>query len=187
MALLVNSKYNRGTLENLFDITAYQLNRAPLSELSNQSGMFLAGECPCTRPKNASAELNFLKSLGVKNIFSLITETDKQQLGVKNLFSNFGEFGFSVTHFPIRDRSIPNFETHERLRLMLLKMQSCLTTNTVFYLHCQAGLGRTGLVTALFLRQIGISPTNAIEIVRLRRPGSIETMEQENFVRNFRI
>ena len=174
-------------MENQFDITAYHLNRAPLSDLSNQSGMFLAGECPCTRPKNASAELNFLKSFGVKNIFSLITEIDKQQLRVKNLFSNFGEFGFSVTHFPITDRSIPDFDSHERLRLMLLKMQSCLTTNTVFYLHCQAGLGRTGLVTALFLRQVGVSPNNAIEFVRLRRPGSIETTEQENFVHNFRI
>lgn len=52
--------------------------------------------------------------------------------------------------------------------------------------HCHAGYGRTGLViacTIMFMHNI--SPHNAINIVRSKRPGSIQTQKQEAFVHKF--
>ena len=174
-------------MNNQFDITEYNFKTPLLSGLSKGSGLFLTGACPCKHQKTALGDLRTLKTLGVEYIFSLISDADLRQLGINNPFSDFINYGFTVTHFPIDDRSVPNLESHPTLRSMILKMETYLESNKVFYLHCQAGLGRTGLVTALLFRQLGMSPKNAISIVRLHRPGSVETREQEDFVHNFDI
>lgn len=50
------------------------------------------------------------------------------------------------------------------------------------FLHCYAGLGRTGTIASLILMQYGISARDAIRQVRAVRPGSIETLEQEHYL-----
>ena len=137
--------------------------------------------------KNSIGGPQDIKNTRGGEIFSLISNADLRQLGINNPFSDFINYGFSVTHFPIDDRSVPNLESHLTLRSMILKMETYLESNKVFYIHCQAGLGRTGLITALLFRRLGMSPKHAISIVRLHRPGSIETKEQEDFVHNFDI
>ena len=51
--------------------------------------------------------------------------------------------------------------------------------------HCVGGLGRTGTVIAAWLVLRGRSAGDAIAEVRRRRPGSIETKEQEAAVAHY--
>jgi atypical dual specificity phosphatase len=51
--------------------------------------------------------------------------------------------------------------------------------------HCGAGYGRTGTMLACYLVAQGSAPEAAINLVRKRRPGSIETREQEEFVHKY--
>ena len=50
-------------------------------------------------------------------------------------------------------------------------------------LHCKGGLGRTGMVAARLLVELGCTPEEAIVAVRQARSGTIETREQEAYVR----
>ena len=50
-------------------------------------------------------------------------------------------------------------------------------------LHCKGGLGRTGMIAARILAELGRSPDDAIKAVRQARAGAIETGEQEAYVR----
>lgn len=53
-------------------------------------------------------------------------------------------------------------------------------------MHCHAGFGRTGIVIACILIACqGLTADIAIELVRVRRPGSVQTSRQELFVREF--
>ena len=49
--------------------------------------------------------------------------------------------------------------------------------------HCTAGLGRSGTMSAVYLVATGVSADEAIARVRELRPGSIETGAQEEAVR----
>jgi atypical dual specificity phosphatase len=51
--------------------------------------------------------------------------------------------------------------------------------------HCGEGKGRTGTVLAAYLVYHGLSADEAIRMVREKRPGSIENLEQENAVLEF--
>ena len=52
--------------------------------------------------------------------------------------------------------------------------------------HCRGGLGRTGLVAARLLVELGESPVSALVRVRAARPGAVETVEQEKYVLQLR-
>lgn len=51
--------------------------------------------------------------------------------------------------------------------------------------HCVAGKGRTGTMIACYFVHRGMAPQDAINEIRRQRPGSIETVRQENAVHEF--
>ena len=51
--------------------------------------------------------------------------------------------------------------------------------------HCGEGKGRTGTVLAAYLVYNGMRADEAIQLVREKRPGSIQTAEQEAAIREF--
>lgn len=51
--------------------------------------------------------------------------------------------------------------------------------------HCTAGLGRSGTMSAAYLVSTGASAGNAISTIRKLWPGSIETESQEDAIRRF--
>ncbi|MCX7144513.1 MAG: hypothetical protein NT123_26490, partial [Proteobacteria bacterium] len=53
-------------------------------------------------------------------------------------------------------------------------------------LHCKGGLGRTGTVAAKLLIEFGYSADEAIDIVRNARADTIDTGQQESYVRKQR-
>lgn len=55
------------------------------------------------------------------------------------------------------------------------------------FLHCRAGLGRSGTITAALLIAGGMTPDDAIEAVRAVRPGAIETEGQVAWLRSLTV
>jgi protein-tyrosine phosphatase len=89
---------------------------------------------------------------------------------------------------------IPDFDTPgvEQMRHILNLLDAALAAGYTVYLHCFAGIGRTGTVVGCFLVRHGWSGQEALdEIVRLRRtldpdgnPSPI-TREQRALVRDW--
>ena len=50
------------------------------------------------------------------------------------------------------------------------------------FIHCRGGFGRSGVIAARLLVEFGYPAIEAIRKVRDVRPGSLETIEQENNV-----
>ncbi|ELY52613.1 protein-tyrosine phosphatase family protein [Natronolimnohabitans innermongolicus] len=78
---------------------------------------------------------------------------------------------FETVHVPIRDRQLPDADRLERAVDYVARQTA--DGNRVA-LHCNAGLGRTGVVAAAWLvRDRGLNPVSAIETVESRpRPRS---------------
>ncbi|XP_029472194.1 protein tyrosine phosphatase domain-containing protein 1-like [Rhinatrema bivittatum] len=82
---------------------------------------------------------------------------------------------------------LPDFGVASVLRVLdAVKVMSFALQEGKLAVHCHAGLGRTGVLIACYLiYAIRVSPQEAIRFVRIRRPGSIQTVGQISLVSDF--
>ena len=83
-----------------------------------------------------------------------------------------------ITDFyePVPDFTAPE---PEQIARMLTFIDAQVAAGRPVAVTCYAGIGRTGTVLACHLVSRGAEPADAIAEVRRRRPGSIQTPEQE--------
>ena len=117
------------------------------------------------RSEDALAQL---QKLGVRALLSLSEDALPAEL--------LNKYNFQTKHLPLADFTAP---TLERVEQSIKVINSFLEQNLPVAVHCGAGLGRTGTILACHLVSQGYSASDAIEQVRTKRPGSIETPEQE--------
>jgi len=87
--------------------------------------------------------------------------------------------GIDLLHLPVPDFSAPSDEVIEEF---LARARFYRHEGKAIVVHCGAGIGRTGTMIACYLVDQGMEPADAIELVRKKRPGSVETPEQERAV-----
>jgi atypical dual specificity phosphatase len=91
-------------------------------------------------------------------------------------------FGLTSLHLPSPDFSTP---TAAQIDEAIGAIDAARARNERVAVHCGAGLGRTGTVLACYLVTQGETAHTAIQRVRELRPGSIETGEQAEAIRQF--
>jgi atypical dual specificity phosphatase len=91
-------------------------------------------------------------------------------------------FGLTSLHIPIPDFSTP---TPAQIEQAIGAIDAARARDERVAVHCGAGLGRTGTVLACYLVSQGQTAHTAIQRVRELRPGSIETGEQAEAIRQF--
>jgi protein-tyrosine phosphatase len=128
------------------------------------------------------ADLTLLISNGATGLVTLIGEDEREKLGVSALPRLAIDKGLAWREFPITDRTAPTAGRQAEFDQLLDTLLAGLADGNRVAIHCQAGLGRTGLLAASLLVQSGTGPNDAIALVRSARPGSIETAGQENFI-----
>ena len=124
-------------------------------------------------------DLKFLKNNNIQLIVSLLLKEELTDLGLEDLFCSIRKFGFEHIHFPINDRSTPEDISH--FEELIFYLEEKIKNQGVVHIHCNAGLGRSGLLAALICKKLNISK-NPIEYIRKFRKGAIETKTQENMI-----
>jgi len=127
----------------------------------------------------AEIDLLELKKKNIDTVVSLLEKKELKPLNVSTLFELIKKHKFTHYYFPIKDKSVPkkNVELNRLLNDLSFKIRH----NKKILLHCNAGLGRSGLIAALLCKKLGISE-NPISYIRKHRPGSIETKDQEKMI-----
>ena len=127
----------------------------------------------CRYPIDREA-LERLRAFGVRGLVNLTQLRHDQAI--------LAELEIIETHLPVPDLTPPS---HDDIRAAIAVIDSAHSAGRPIAVHCAAGLGRTGTVIAAWLVTQGFDADAAIARIRELRPGSIETDEQEEAIREF--
>jgi len=157
-----------------------------------QPGQFLAGEHPGDLSEDIlTARLSGLLEAGIRTFINLTEEQEMESY--YNFLRDLAEerqFEVTCVRIPIRDRGVPAVDT---LRTILDLIDQSVANDNAVYVHCFAGIGRTGTVVGCYLQRHGLTTRGNVikKIAYLRRLMPIadqvspHTPEQVQLVENW--
>lgn len=154
-------------------------------------GRVLAGEYPGARDALALRQrVEDLLDAGVTHCFDFTHEREALPAYAETLQRAGAARGVATRtqRFAVTDFGVPS---PPGMRAALVALDEALSQGGVAYVHCRAGIGRTGTVAGCLLVEQGLSGDAALELIRLKwqvmakrdiAPHSPETDEQRQFI-----
>jgi len=130
--------------------------------VSIQSGYLKIGHKPGGKKRSFEQLVNEKTT----TVFTILSERE----GALNIEKNCKLLGIDWIWLPLSNGDIPN-ETiipkiMEKLKMVKIKLEN----QEKIYVHCSAGLHRTGMITNCILRFLGYDEKNSYEIIQQLRP-----------------
>lgn len=159
-----------------------------------EPGLLLAGEYPSElSPELTRLRLRRMLDLGIRQFIDLtqpeLTQSRPYRDALAEVAQEMGVKDTIIFNYPIPDLEIP---ARDLMRSILDTLDKAVSGKFPIYVHCWAGIGRTGTVVGCYLVRHGMTCDQALEhIQRLRANvpgfwyGSPETSAQRDYVRTW--
>jgi hypothetical protein len=152
-------------------------------------GRLLAGEHPAgVNDAATSRRVDLLLATGVRCFIDLTW------VGEMPSYSDLLPKKVKYRNLPIPDHSVP--QEPARMREILQALEQALAGDNAVYVHCRAGIGRTGMAVGCWLRECGTAPEAVLEALNrlwrqsaraARWPWIPETPEQEAYILDWEV
>lgn len=153
-------------------------SRPPFAVVQAGSGALGISPCP-GRERSLAEDLDAIAAWPAALVVTLIEQAELARLGVIDLGREIERRGMAWRHAPIADFGVPDPAFEACWAVAGPQVRRLLRGGGQVLVHCRAGLGRSGMIAARTLVELGWTGADAIAAVRRVRPGAIETPEQE--------
>lgn len=128
-----------------------------------------------------SADLKVLVEQKADVLVTLVQVHELEAMGIPHFFDKVRAFGIESIHYPIPDKWLPR--SMDEVAGLVATIISQLRRNKRVVVHCNGGKGRTALVVVSVLVSLGMTPSEATDLVRSTRPGTLYNPAQILYVR----
>lgn len=129
-------------------------------------------------------ELVGWRRAGVDTVVSLLEPDEARGLGLADEERICRACDIDYLSFPIPDRQTP--PSVDETRRLVAELATRLRCGRAIVLHCRAGIGRTGLIAACVLCELGIGSAKAFAMLSTARRVQVpDTQEQETWVSEY--
>ena len=133
--------------------------------------------------RSLDLDLAAIKTWGADAVVTLMEAKELDLYDVHELPEKVQDLGMTWIHLPIQDEQAPTKQFDLAWHTEGKALVDRLISGQRILLHCKGGLGRTGTVAAKLLIEFGYSADEAIAIARNARSDTIDSGQQENYVR----
>lgn len=160
---------------------------APLviARIEAAPGWLSVSPCPgrADEARDLRTDLAAIAATGADVLLTLTEQGELDELGAAELGLMAGAAGFAWLHLPIRDFGVPDAAWEAMWMQAGPLVRARILEGGGVHLHCRGGCGRSGMIAARILAELGVPPDEAMARVRAARPCAIETPAQEAAVR----
>jgi len=132
--------------------------------------------------RHVEADFQALIDWGANGFVTLFEKHEFKMNRVEDLHPKLNEAGIWTMHLPIIDMYIPDQAFEDAWAEQGEHIRHSLRLGERVILHCYAGLGRTGMIAARLLVEMGLDPQEAVLAVRKNNRRRIQTQDQLDFV-----
>lgn len=118
-----------------------------------------------------------LDAIGAEGVVTLVSLTE-----IPPTDEDLDSAGLAWLHLPVQDFTAP---TLQQMVTFVQTVEEGRLQGAPVGVHCTAGLGRSGTMTAAWFVYQGMGAEEALAHVRSLRPGSVETLSQEQSIAEF--
>jgi ADP-ribosyl-[dinitrogen reductase] hydrolase len=133
--------------------------------------------------RNLDMDLGVVVRSDAAALVTLMEQRELDLVKVSDIGDRAEKLGLEWHRLPIFDVDVPGSVFERRWTYSGHRLRQMLREGKTVVLHCMGGRGRTGTIAARLLVEMGTPPEDAIRAVRTARPGTIETTQQEDYVR----
>lgn len=133
--------------------------------------------------RDLDIDLEVVKDWQATLVLTLLEAWELAEMRVDNLGCHVQDLGMVWNWLEIPDGGIPQGEVIEKWQAIRSDLIKRISRGESVFIHCKGGLGRTGTIAAELLLCFGEDIESAMKRVRIARPGTIETIEQEKYLR----
>lgn len=137
--------------------------------------------------RGLGSDLDAIRDWGARLVLTLVEPAELLALKVPDLGAEVRARGMEWCHLPIADFQTPSDDFERDWQQRGREVRLLLRGGRDILVHCRGGLGRSGMIAARLLAELGVDPESAISRVRRARPGAIETPSQLDCVRRTRL
>lgn len=128
--------------------------------------------------RDLDADLDAIAGWHAHALVTLNEAHELPALQVAQLPERLGLSAFGWHHLPIPDGGVPDALFESAWQSVGAELRHRLRRGERIVIHCKGGLGRTGTLAARLLVELGMPAEEAIDRVRVARPGAIENDAQ---------
>ena len=128
-------------------------------------------------------DLQVIRDWGAGTLVSLMEKNEMAFYEVAEIPEKTIDLGMQHLHLPIVDMDIPDARFEKQWEDAGEQLRNALLSGESIVIHCLGGYGRTGTIAGRLLIELGTDPETAIRRIREARPGTIQTIIQEAYVR----
>ena len=138
--------------------------------------------------RDLAADLDAIAVFGAGMVITLMESDELKSAAtpVSLLRDEVEKRGWTWLHWPISDFAAPGPDFEVAWKAEAPGVCKTLAAGGRVVVHCRGGRGRSGLVAARLLIEMGVDSLAAIEAVRSAQPLAIETPPQEAHVREYK-
>jgi protein-tyrosine phosphatase len=131
-----------------------------------------------------AGELAAVRSLGVDTLVCLLTNGELAELDLQAEAHLAVDAGLHFMSFPIPDYAVPPLEL--ATAQLIAQLAQLVRAGQTAAIHCRQGIGRSSLIAASVLTQLGVEPPAAWAAITAARGRPVpDTEEQRQWVVSF--